>query len=451
MPSTAPNSIDSTNLLADLVAKARKAGADTADAMKVDVAALAVTCRLGEIETLDRSESGALDLRVFIGKKQAIASTTDIKPQALDELVERTMAMAKAAPEDEFCGLADAAAIAKKWPSLNLADEEMPTAEKLIAETRIAEDAARAIKGVTNSDGAEAGASSADVVLVASNGFAGQHRRTYHSLSASVVAGDGTGMERDYDYASRVFAKDLPSAKSIGKSAGERAVRKLGARKMSTARVPVVFEPRLAGTILHHLSGAISGAAIARGTSFLKDSLGKKVFGDMITVTDDPHRERGLRSHPFDGEGLLPERRKIIDKGVLTTWFLDQRSARQLKMKSTAHASRSPGSLPSPSPSNFYLEAGTKSADELIHDIKHGFYVTELMGYGVNGVTGDYSRAAAGFWIENGTIGFPVSEMTIAGNLKDMFLNLTPANDLQFLFGIDAPTLRIEGMTVAGL
>ena len=220
---------------------------------------------------------------------------------------------------------------------------------------------------------------------------------------------------------------------------------------MPTARVPVVFEPRLAGTLIGHLSGAISGAAIARGTSFLKDRLGQKIFPEGITIIDDPSRARGLRSYPFDGEGLLPERRKIIDRGALTTWFLDLRSARQLKMKSTAHAGRSPGGLPSPSPSNLYLEAGSLSPAELMRDIKQGFYVTELMGSGINGVTGDYSRAANGFWIENGTIAFPVSEMTIAGNLKDMFLNLAAANDLRFQYGIDAPTLRVEGMTVAGV
>ena len=445
------DSSDALSLLADLAAKAKVAGADAADAMLVDAAALSVGCRLGKIETLERAESGVLDLRVFIGKKQAIASTTDRSRRALDALIARTISMAKAAPEDEFCGLASSEDIAKSWPTLEMADDRMPDAEHLINETRIAEDAARAVKGITNSDGAEAGASTADITLAASNGFAGHHRRTHYSLSATVVAGDGTGMERDYDYASRVFARDLPNAASIGKSAGERATRKLGSRKMKTTEVPVVFDPRIAGSLLGHLSAAISVAAIARGTSFLKDSLGQKIFGDAITITDDPHRARGLRSHPFDGEGLLPQRRNIIDRGVLTTWLLDQRSARQLKMKSTAHASRSPGSLPSPSPSNFYLEPGAMTAVELMRDIKQGFYVTELMGYGVNGVTGDYSRAAAGFWIENGTIGFPVSEMTIAGNLKDMFRKLTPANDLQFLYGIDAPTLRIENMTVAGL
>jgi PmbA protein len=258
-------------------------------------------------------------------------------------------------------------------------------------------------------------------------------------------------MERDYDYATRVFANDLPDAAGIGKSAAERTVKRLGARKMPTGQVSVVFEPRVAGNLLGSLAGAISGASVARGTSFLKDKMGQMIFSDAITIIDDPFRERGLRSRPFDSEGLLPEKRKIIDKGVLTTWLLDLRSARQLKLQSTGHASRSPGGVPSPSASNLYLEPGMLSPATLMKDIKQGFYVTDLMGSGVNGVTGDYSQAAAGFWIENGMIGFPVSEMTIAGNLKDMFGHLTAANDLAFNYGVDAPTLRIEGMTVAGL
>jgi PmbA protein len=442
---------DSLSLLADLTAKARKAGADACDAMLVDAAAVSVTCRLGKIETLERAESAALDLRVFVGKKQAIVATTDRRPKALDELVERAVAMAKAAPEDQFCGIAPPELIAKKWPELDMADTAKIEASHLIEQTRKAEDTARAVKGITNSEGAEAASSEADITLVISNGFAGQYRRTHHGLSATMVAGDGTNMERDYEYASRVFASDLPSAETIGKQAAERTLRKLNARKMPTAQVPLIFDPRIAGSILGHLSGAISGSSVARGTSFLKDKLGQKIFSENITIVDDPQRSRALRSYPFDGEGLLPEKRKIIDKGVLTTWFLDLRSARQLNMKSTAHASRSSGGLPSPSPSNLYMEPGSLSPAELMRDIKQGFYVTELMGTGVNGVTGDYSRGCAGFWIENGTISFPVSEMTIAGNLKDMFKNLTPANDLKFQYGIDAPTIRIEGMTAAGL
>jgi PmbA protein len=446
-----PPSSSTAALLQDLIASAKRAGADAADAMLVDSASLAVGCRLGKIETLERSESGDLGLRVFVGRRQAMVSSTDRRAATLNDMVERAVAMARLAPEDEFCGLADPADITRSWPALDLADTAEPTTQQLIDAVHEAEDAARAVKGVTNSEGADAGISSGTVTLAASNGFVGSYRRSSYSLSASVLAGEGTAMERDHDYATRVFYADMPTPASIGQKAGERAVRRLGARKMPTGHVPVVFDPRVAGSLLGSLIGAISGSAVARGTSFLKDRMGQKLFPDTVTIVDDPFRARGLRSRPFDAEGLLPQRRNVVDQGVLTTWLLDQRSARQLKLRSTGHASRAPGGAPSPSASNVYMEAGRQSPEDLIRDIKQGFYVTELMGMGVNGVTGDYSQAAAGFWIENGVIAFPVNEMTIASNLKDMFLNLAPANDLEFLRGVDSPTLRIEGMTVAGL
>ncbi len=447
-PSPSP---DAPSLLNELISTARKAGADAADAMLVDATALSTGCRMGKVETLERSESGDLGLRVFVGKRQAMVSATDRRPSSLKELVERAVAMAKAAPEDEFCGLAAPEDIARSFPALDLADTQEPSAEALIAAVREAEDAALAVKGVTNSEGVETSASAASVFLAASNGFQGSYRRTGFSLSASVIAGQDTAMERDWDFASRVFAADMPRPADIGRKAGERAVRRLNSRKMPTTQAPVVFEARMANGLLHDLAGAISGAAIARGTSFLKDKLGQQIFPAHVTIVDDPFRARGLRSRPFDAEGVLPSVRKIVDRGVLTTWLLDSRSARQLKLKSTGHAARSPGGAPSPSASNLYMEPGVLTPDELIRDIKQGFYVTDLMGMGVNGVTGDYSLAAAGFWIENGTLAFPVNEMTIASNLKDMYLNLTAANDLEFLHGIDTPTLRIESMTVAGV
>lgn len=438
------------DILNDLIAKALTAGAETADALLVDATDLSVSLRLGEIESLERSESGDLGLRVFIGQKQAVVSSTDRSAKALDELVERAVAMARLAPEDKFCGIAAPDEIAKTYPEIEMADAVEFSAEQLISMAREAEDAARAVKGVTNSDGVGAGWGSSRVTVVASNGFSGSHRRTGYTLSASVLAGEGTDMQRDYEYAGRVFAADLPSPTWIGQQAGERAVRRLNPRKMPTARVPVFFDPRISGGLIGAMIGAISGAAVARGTSFLKDKLGQKIFKDDITIIDDPHRARGLRSRAFDVEGLLPQRLKLIDEGVLTTWLLDLRSARQLKMSSTGHAARSAGGPPSPSASNVYLEAGKVSPKDLMSDATQGFYVTETMGMGVNGVTGDYSQAATGFWIENGEIAFPVSEMTIAGNLKDMFMNLSAANDLQFLRGIDAPTLRVDGMTIAG-
>ena len=439
------------DILTDLISKARKAGADSADAILVDSTDLSVSMRLGNIESLERAESGDLGLRVFIGKQQAVVSTSDRRTAALAELVERAVAMAKLAPEDEFCGIASPNEIAKSYPTIEMADSVEYSSEQLIAQAGEAEDAARSVAGVTNSDGVGTGWGVNSVTVAASNGFSGSYTRTGYSLSASVLAGEGTGMQRDYEYASHVFAGDMPSPAWIGQRAGERVVKRLNPRKMPTARVPVFFDPRISGGLVGAVIGAISGASVARGTSFLKDTLGQRIFPEAVTIIDDPHRPRGLRSRAFDAEGLLPQKRKLIDRGVLTTWLLDLRSARQLKLQSTGHAARSTGGPPSPSASNVYMEAGLVSPAELMRDVVQGFYVTETMGMGINGVTGDYSQAAAGFWIENGQISFPVSEMTIAGNLKDMFLNITAANDLEFLRGIDAPTLRVDGMTIAGM
>src|SRR5579871_1496090 len=411
----ADNAID---LLQDLIGRARHAGADAADAVYFEGTSLSHGRRLGKTEKLERSEGHDLGLRVFVGRQQAVVSSSDRSPKALEELVERAVAMARTVPEDPYCGLAEPDEVAREWPALDMDDPEEPGIEVLIERARAAEEAALAVSGVTNSEGAE--------------------------------AGWGGGMERDYDYASAVYAADLRDPAEIGKSAGERAVKRLGAKKMATGRCPVVFDPRVARGLVSALLGAISGPAIARGTSFLKDKLGERIFPEAITIIDDPHRPRGLRSKPFDAEGLANRRRAIIDKGVLTTWLLDLRSARQLGLKSTGHASRGTSSPPGPAPTNVWIEPGEVDPKALIADIKSGFYVTEMMGMGVNGVTGDYSRGAAGFWIDNGEIAFSVSEMTVAGNLKDMFLRLVAANDLEFRSGIDAPTLRIDDLTVAG-
>lgn len=450
-PQLSPSGSAALDQLQDLIGKAKRAGAEAADAVLIDATALSVAWRDGKLESLEQAESGDLGLRVLIGKRQAVASTTDRGAAALRELVERAVAMARAAPEDQFCGLAAPEDIAQNIPALVMADAYDVSAEQLIARAREAEAAALNVKGVAQCESADASASRSTIALAASNGFAGSYSRTGYGVSASAIAGEATGMETDYDYASAVFQTDLPDAAAIGRSAGERAAKALNARKMPTCQVPVVFDPREAAGLLGSLAGAISGTSVARGTSFLKDKLGQQIFPEAVTIIDDPFRPRGLRSKAFDGEGLLPQRRAVIDKGVLTTWLLDLRSARQLGLKSTGHAGRGAGGLPSPSPSNFYMEAGALSPAELIKDIKQGFYVTGLMGQGVNNVTGDYSRAAKGFWIENGVISFPVSEMTIAGNLKDMFRDLRAANDLVFRHGMDAPTLRIDNLTVAGL
>jgi PmbA protein len=439
------------DLLADLLRRARRAGADAADAVLVGSAAISHARRLGKLEKLERAESRDLGLRVFLGRRQAIVATTDMSAKALDELAERAVAMARVVPEDPFCGLADPDQVFRGRPAdLDLNDPAEPPAERLIALAQAAEEAALAVKGVTNSEGAEAGWSRSTVALAASNGFAGAYAVSRHSLSVSVLAGAGTGMERDYDFSSAVHGSDLQDAAALGRAAGERAVRRLNPRKVKSVSVPVVYDRRVAGGLIGHLAGAISGPAIARGTSFLKDMLGKKVFADGVTITDDPHRRRGLRSKPFDGEGLANARRAVVERGVLATWLLDLRSARQLKMASTGHAARGIGGPPAPAPTNLYLEPGERTPAQLMADIRQGFLVTELLGSGVNAVTGDYSRGATGFWIEDGVPAYPVSEVTIAGNLKDMYLRLAPANDLEFRYGTDAPTVRVEGMTVAG-
>jgi PmbA protein len=322
--------------------------------------------------------------------------------------------------------------------------------EALVARAAAAEDAALAVPGITNSEGAEAGFGRSEVFLVTSAGFAGRLSRTSHSVSASAIAGAGTGMQRDYDYHSTVHLADLDDPAAIGRSAAERAITRLNPARPSTAKLPVIYDPRVAGGLLGHLAGAINGSSVARGTTFLKDKLGQRIFPPGIAIRDDPRRVRGLRSRPFDGEGTPTSARALIDDGVLTTWLLDSRSARQLGLRSTGHAVRGTGGPPSPSPTNLYLAAGSLTPAELMADIKLGLYVTELIGMGVNGVTGDYSRGAAGFMIRDGAIAEPVAEITIASNLLDMFAQLTAANDLRFRRGTDSPTVRVDGMTMAG-
>ncbi len=441
---------DHLDMLYDLIARARKAGADAADAVAVSSTSLSVTHRLGKAEGVERAEATDLGLRVFLGKRQAIASTTDFSAAGLDRTVEQAMSMVKVAPDDPWCGLADEKDLAHDMPDLDIGGTDEPDALTLTALAAEAEDAARAVAGVTNSEGAEAGWSRGDIALATSTGFRGGYASGHYGLSVSVLAGTGTGMETDHAFSAAVHAGDLKAAAELGREAGNRAVARLNPRKVSTQRVPVVFENRLSGRLLRALAGAISGPSIARGTSFLKDALGKEIFAPDITVIDDPHRRRGLRSKPFDGEGVANARRAIIDKGTLTTWLLDSTSAHQLGLASTGHAARGTSSPPSPSPTNFYMEPGRLGRDELIKDIGNGLFVTDLMGMGVNGVTGDYSQGAAGFWIENGEIAYPVSEITIASNLKDMFRAMTAGSDLEFRSGTDAPSLRIEGMTVAG-
>jgi PmbA protein len=358
--------------------------------------------------------------------------------------------MAKSAPEDPWCGLAEASEITQNFPDLDTADAEEPTPETLRSRAQAAEDAARAVPGVTNSEGAEASWSRTSIALAASNGFAGAYTLTRHGISASMLAGEGRDMQTDYDFSSAVFAADLDAPEAVGRRAGERAVARLNPRKVETARIPIIFDNRVSGGLLRAFAGAITGPSVARGTSFLKDAMGKKLFAPEINIIDDPLRPRGLRTKPFDGDGVATRRRALIEDGMLQGWILDCTSARQLGLTTSGNASRGTSGPPSPAPSNLFMEPGTLSARAMIKEISCGFLVNEMMGMGVNAVTGDYSRGAAGFWIEGGEIAYPVSEVTVAGNLKDMYLNLTAGDDLVLRTGTDAPSLRIDGMMVAG-
>lgn len=436
--------------LTELIASAKAAGAEAADAIVVDGASVSITYRLGKLEQLERSEGGDIGLRVLIGKRQAIVSSADRSREALKDLVERAVAMARTVPEDPYCGLASVDQIAKSLPTLDICDPKEISAETLIAKAAACEEAARAVKGVSNSDGASAGWGRSQVAIAASNGFMRSYESSGSSLSVSVLAGSDQGMETDYDYTSAVYFADLKSPEDIGRTAGDRAVRKLNARKMPSCKVPIIFDPRVARGLVSHFLGSINGASVARGTTFLKNAMDTDVFAPGIQIIEDPHRQRGLRSKPCDAEGLANQKRSLIDNGRLTSWILDLRSARQLNLAPTGHAARSTGSPPSPSATNVYLAAGTETPAALMADITEGFYVTDLVGQGVNTVTGDYSRGAVGFWIEKGQTAFPVSEVTIAGHLAQMFKALRPANDLELLYGVDAPTVRIDGMTVAG-
>ncbi|MBP0466388.1 TldD/PmbA family protein [Roseomonas sp. PWR1] len=435
-------------LLTDLIAAAKRAGADAADAVLVQDASLAVKRRMGAIEQLERSEGFDIGLRVFLGRRIAIVSSTDPDPKGFAALADRAVAMARVVPEDPFAGLPDFVTVPPA--DLDLDDPTEPTAEQLLARAAAAEEAALAVHGVTNSEGADAGWSRTAIALATSTGFAGEFSRTSHSISAVALAGSGTAMERDYDWSSTVHLADLDDPEGIGRRAGERAIRRLNPTRPRTARIPVVYAPRISGSLLGHLVGAINGAAVARGTSFLKDSMGQQVLAAGLTVRDDPLRRRGLRSRPFDGEGMPGQARAIVADGVLTTWLMDWRSARQLGMASTGHASRGTSGPPGPAPTNLWLEPGQVTPEALIADIKEGLYVTEMIGMGVNGLTGDYSRGAAGFMIRDGQLAEPVSEVTVAGNLKDMFRAMVPADDLEFRRGTDAPTIRVDGMTMAG-
>ena len=441
---------DPQDILAKLIEAAKAAGADASDAVFVESLSSSVSFRLGKLEDVERAESYDLGLRVFVGERVAFVSSTDLTLRAVNALPERAVAMARLAPEDKFAGLAPQDRLAKTYPDLDIDDRSEPSPELLIERARTIEGAAMAVPGVTNSEGGGASFGRSAIALATSTGFFGRYAATSHSIGVSVVAGEGTAMETDHDSASARHADNLEAAETVGRRAGERTVARLNPRKMKSQAMPVIYDPRVSAGLLGHFAGAISGASIARGVSFLKDRLDEVIFNPAITIIDDPHRLRGLRSKPFDGEGVRNRRLPLVERGVLKTWLLDCASAKQLGLQTTGHAARGTGGPPSPSTTNLYMEPGTLEPDTLLADIREGLYVTDLMGMGVNGVTGDYSRGAAGFLIENGKKSYPVAGVTIASNLKDMFRNIVPANDLLFRYGTNAPTLRVEGMTVAG-
>jgi PmbA protein len=433
-----------------LVEAAKRAGADAADAIAVRGISQSVEVRDGRVEEAERSEGDDVGLRVLVGQRQAVVSTNDISGDGIAKLAERAVAMARVAPDDKYVGLADPSLLARDLPDLDLLDRNIPSTSELERRATEAEAAALAVKGVTKSGGASASTGIGGMVLVTSTGFHGAYLRSSQSISMTAISGEGTGMERDYDFTTAPHASDLASPGNVGQKAAERAVARTNPRKVETCKVPVVFDPRVAGSLVGHLVGAVNGASIARKTSFLKDRLGEQLFAKNIRIIDDPLRPRGLRSQAFDVEGVKVMKRAIIDEGVLTTWLLDSATARELGMTTTGHAHRGVSSAPSPGAYNLHLEAGEPTPAELMSDISQGFYITDLIGSGVNGVTGDYSRGASGFWIENGKITYPVSEVTIAGHLLQMFKSLTPANDLEFRYSVNAPTLRIEGLTLGG-
>ncbi len=442
------------HILEDVIARAKRAGADAADGVAGESTRLYVRVRMGATETVERDEAGTLGLRVLIGKpggyQQAIVSTNDLSEKSLNEMITRAVAMAKLSPADPYADLAPKALLQQEVPKLDIYDAKEPSAETLLSRAKQAEDAARANPSITNSEGADASYSSGLIALATSHGFAKSYQSSSSSVSVSVIAGEGDAMETDYDYSYARLSTHLENPATVGTRAAERAVKRLNPRKIKTAQLPLIFEPRIARGLLGSFISAINGPAVARKTTFLREKMGEQLFPASVQIIDDPFEISGLGSRPFDGEGVGGKKRALVENGVLKTWLLDMRSANQLGLQTTGHAARGVSSPPSPSSTNVHLAAGKESPASLIKDIKQGLYVTDAFGMGVNLVTGDYSQGAGGIWIENGQLTYPVSEITIAGHLTEIFKNLTPANDLEMKYGTNAPTLRIDGMTIAG-
>jgi PmbA protein len=441
---------DAKRIAASLVERGLRAGATAADAIYVGQQSSSVQVRLGELEDVGRAEGEEIGLRLFAGERSASAASSDLSSDSLEALVERCLAMAEQAPQDRFAGLAPPDLLQRgELAKLDLEDCGEPDPEELRARALDAEQVALAVKGVSNSSGAGASASSSTIALATSGGFAGAYRTTGHGVSASVIAGEGASMQRDHAWHSAHHLVDLDDASEIGRRAGERAVARLDAKRPRPGKYPVLFDPRVSSSLLGHFAGAISGSAIARKTSFLRDKLGASVFAPGVGIIDDPLRLRGLRSHPFDGEGVQVSRCALVSDGVLASWIAESASARQLGIAPTGHAARGVGGAPGASPSNLYMAAGARSREQLLAEFPVAVLIIELIGQGVNGVTGDYSRGAVGFMVRGGEIAEPVSEITIASNLLEMFATLEPASDLEFRRGIDAPTILVPEIMVA--
>ena len=441
-------------LAADVLARAKANGATEADIVVADGETFSVQVRVGTVDRLTKAREKRLGLRVFVGKRSATTSTSDFSKSSLERLVSETCTLARAVVEDQVSGLPDASQMATDRPDLDLYDKTVLGADTQIDWAKRGEAAAFAADPrITNSEGAEFDSSSGRVVLANSHGFVGSYKSSSFSLAVSPIATDtDTGsMQRDAWYEVQRKFERLSSAESIGQEAARRAVRRLGARRVATKRVPVVFDQDTAGSLLANLCGAVSGYGLYKRASFLFDQLGKAVASDQITVYDDGRMVGGLGARPFDGEGLATRKNTIVERGVLTSYLLDTYSGRKLGLPSTGSASRSVGESPSVGPTNFYLVPGAKSPEQILGSVKEGLYVTELIGFGINMVTGDYSRGASGFWIENGELAFPVEEITIAGNLKQMLKDIElVGSDLVFRGRIASPTLKISEMMVAG-
>ena len=433
-----------------LIKKSKKSGADSVDVVYIENTNIDVGCRLKKIEKLERSESNDIGLRFIKNKKQVIVSSNDLTKKNLEELIYKASKMVGAIPRDPYCSIAKKKDLIKKIPNLEIFDSKEPTIKSLKDKVIEAENAGLNVKGVTNSEGAEIGWNKSKIYLFNSNGLNVSYQSSSYDIYAVLIAGRGTLMEREYEFASSVFEKDLTKTSLVGKKAGELAVKKINPKKIKTSKIPVIFSPRVANSFLKHLSSAINGNSITRGTSFLKKKLNKKIFSSNINIIDNPLRKRGLQSKPFDGEGLETKKTQIIKNGELKTWFLDLATAHQLRLKSTAHASRNISSPPTPSPTNLYFEPSNISPKSLIGNIKKGVYLTELMGSSVNLTNGDYSRGGSGFWIDKGEITYPINGITIADNLNEMFKKIILANDLEFKHGLNSPTMLIEDMIVAG-